>query len=138
MAPPPKSKQLTVEVPEEAAEWFPPFLAQLNDFVLSVTSALQASLTRAQNFTSQRYLTEIETTGSVDASFPLTFNCTLPQAPEEVRLTQARILTPGGSFAGSGSVTAAHWELVEGNQIKVYKISNLNPNTKYAFAFTIT
>lgn len=135
MSAPPKSKQLTVELSAEA-EWFAPILLQLNDFMNSVTSGLQTSLTRAQNFASQRYVLDVTTSGTVAASFPFTFNCTLSAAPECITLAQAIIITKGGSF--SGTVGVAHWELVAGNQIKIHEITGMNPDTQYRFILLVS
>lgn len=136
MAPPPRTKQFTVDVPDEHAEWFEPFLSQLNAFALSTTTGFQASLTRAQNFASQRYTLDLETGAVVSDSFPVVFDCTLSTQPEYVRVTQVRVLTTGAD--SPEAVTCSHWELVSGNQIKIYKITGLAVNTKYQILFTIT
>lgn len=135
MAVPPRTKQITVEVPEDA-EWGIVLLAQLNQFILSVTSALQGALTRKQNFSSQRYVLEVTTGAAVIDSFPFRFNCTLPSAPEKVEIAQAQVITKGGSF--SGARDASNWELTDGNQIQINEITGLNADTQYRLILFIS
>jgi hypothetical protein len=131
MAQPPKYRQITFEVPDEAS-WFSDAEPQLQSFVSSVTYALDKKLTRSENFASQKKVLDVNT---VHSPFPLTFDCTLSTQPEEIRVAQVQIVTTGGTL--TGAVTAAHWDLQPGNKIRLYDITGLASNTQYTITLII-
>jgi len=127
MAPPPKQRQWSIEPPADV-DWFSDALAEINDFISSVTYALTQRLTRADNFRSMKKVINIDTT---NPNFPLTFDCTLGGTPEEIRVAQVTQNAP------SGAVTVTYWELMEGSKIRIHDITGLAASTKYTITLII-
>jgi hypothetical protein len=132
MASPPISQEWNVEPPDDA-DWFAAALPQLNSILRALVLGVTQGLSRADNFSSQKYVAKIDTASN---PFPLEFNCTLPRAPEEVRLAQIRILTQNGTTAGAN--TCAVWELADGNRLKIYNVTGLSSNMEYELVFLVT
>lgn len=136
MSKPPRFKDVIWEVPEEGFGWFRKGLSQLSSFMNDTALGLDKKLNRAENFQSQRYDLTLQTGSTVDASFPLRFNCTLGAVPESVVVGQIRVLEPGtGTVASAPGVW---WDLDEGSVIKINKIFGLNASTKYQITLLVT
>ena len=125
MAPPPKQRQWSIEPPADA-DWFSDALAEINDFISSVTYALTRQLTRADNMRSLVKKLDINT---ANPNFPLDFDCSF--VPEEIRVAQVSQNAP------TGAVTVTYWELLEGNKIRIHDITGLAADTKYTITLII-
>lgn len=133
MAAPPRERQWTVEPPPDSGDWFSEALPQIQSFISAVTFALTAQLSRADNFRSQKKTLSINTAN--DPNFPYTFDCTLGAVPEEIRVAQVKIITPGGII--SEPMTCTQWELIEGAKIRIHNITGLAANTKYEITLIV-
>jgi hypothetical protein len=128
MARPPRFKDLTIDVPEDA-EWFRTALPQLSSFMNDTTYALEKALIPADNFSRQKKVLELTA-----ADIPLTFDCTLPRSPERVVLLQKRALDTGGSFSGPTDVS--NWTY-ENGRITLNSVTGLNSNTRYQLTIEV-
>lgn len=132
MALPPRQRQWNIEPPADA-RWFSDSLPSLQEFISSVTYALDKRLTRSENFSSQLKTIQLDTTNT--NNFPLDFDCTLQRTPFEIRVAQ---VIPGSQgTAMTGTVTCAYWELLLGNKIRVHNITGLAANAKFTITLII-
>jgi hypothetical protein len=129
MARPPRSKDWTVEVPDDA-EWFRAALPQMRSFIRDTVIALDKGLTRAENLSEQVKVLDVR-----PSDLPVTFDCTLNRPPEDLRIGQARVLTSGGTFTGARD--ASDWEFIEGGRIRINSITGLSANTQYRLTLFI-
>ncbi len=127
MAPPPRQRQWNIEPPDDVP-WFTDALAELNQFISSVTFDMTQQLSRADNFRSMKKVLPIDTANT--NTFPLDFDCTF--VPEAISVAQVTQNAP------TGPVTCTYWELLEGSKIRIHEITGLAANTKYTVTLIVT
>jgi hypothetical protein len=129
VAKPPKYREMTVDVPEEA-EWLNPGLVQLASFMADVQFALNQGLVEAENSSVQFKTLEFAT-----PDLPITFRCTLPRPPKQVEICQKTALSTSGTF--TGATECLDWTYDTGN-LRITTVTGLTNGQKYRLVLKIS
>lgn len=133
MAQVPNTKRLTMEDFKDQQSWISKLLSPLNDFMASVTFALNNQLTIKENLAME--FKELDVTVSASNTYPIYFKCKFPI--KAMALWVGNAVEIAGSPSPITNPVYVDWEYING-QVKINNITGLTVGKRYRLTVVVS